>query len=44
MRCFREAGSAFADVTNPSKEEEALYGHRTAGFYGYSHLTGARLL
>jgi threonine dehydrogenase-like Zn-dependent dehydrogenase len=28
------------DVTNPSKEEEALYGHRTAGMHGYSMLTG----
>lgn len=28
------------DCTNPSKEEEKLYGDRTAGFYGYSHMTG----
>ncbi|KAH7277137.1 hypothetical protein KP509_39G035700 [Ceratopteris richardii] len=28
------------DRTNPSKEEEKLYGDRTAGFFGYSHLTG----
>ncbi|CAI2163099.1 18093_t:CDS:10 [Funneliformis geosporum] len=28
------------DVTNPSKEMEELYGHRTAGLFGYSHLTG----
>jgi len=28
------------DNTNPSKEQEALYGHHTAGLFGYSHLTG----
>jgi threonine dehydrogenase-like Zn-dependent dehydrogenase len=28
------------DITNPSKEMEELYGHRTAGLFGYSHLTG----
>jgi len=28
------------DCTNPSKEMETLYGHRTAGLFGYSHLTG----
>lgn len=28
------------DTTNPSKEMEKMYGHRTAGIYGYSHLTG----
>ena len=28
------------DTTNPSKEAEALYGHATAGIFGYSHLTG----
>jgi threonine dehydrogenase-like Zn-dependent dehydrogenase len=28
------------DRTNPSKEMEKLYGHRTAGLFGYSHLTG----
>lgn len=28
------------DYTNSSEEEEALYGSRTAGFFGYSHLTG----
>ncbi|KAK9817774.1 hypothetical protein WJX72_002024 [[Myrmecia] bisecta] len=26
--------------TNSSKKEEKLYGHRMAGFLGYSHLTG----
>ena len=28
------------DNTNPSKEQEMLYGHHTGGFFGYSHLTG----
>jgi len=28
------------DNTNPSKEMEQQYGHRTAGIFGYSHLTG----
>ncbi|KAL9644785.1 hypothetical protein ABK040_012439 [Willaertia magna] len=28
------------DRTNPSKEMEALYGHRTGALFGYSHLTG----
>jgi len=28
------------DRTNPSKEMEDTYGHRTAGLFGYSHLTG----
>lgn len=28
------------DTTNPSKEQEKLYGARTGGYYGYSHLTG----
>jgi len=28
------------DGTNPSKEMEQMYGHRTAGIFGYSHLTG----
>jgi len=28
------------DGTNPSKQMEKLYGHRTAGLFGYSHLTG----
>lgn len=28
------------DWTNPSKEMEETYGHRTAGLFGYSHLTG----
>lgn len=28
------------DYTNPSKEEQQMYGDRTAGFFGYSHMTG----
>jgi len=28
------------DTTNPSKAQEELYGHHTAGFFGYSHVTG----
>lgn len=28
------------DTTNPSVEQEMLYQHRTAGLFGYSHLTG----
>jgi len=28
------------DGTNPSTEMEKIYGHRTAGIFGYSHLTG----
>ncbi|GAQ85860.1 Sorbitol dehydrogenase [Klebsormidium nitens] len=28
-------------VTNPSKEQEAMYGDRTAGMHGYSAMTGA---
>jgi threonine dehydrogenase-like Zn-dependent dehydrogenase len=37
--CKKEQFSA-CDRTNPSKEVEALAGHRCAGFFGYSHLTG----
>ncbi|CAF0933865.1 unnamed protein product [Rotaria sordida] len=37
--CKKEQYSA-CDNTNPSKEMEALIGHRCAGFFGYSHLTG----
>jgi len=29
------------DTTNPSPTQESMYGHRTAGFFGYSHLLGA---
>ncbi|PCC69371.1 Threonine dehydrogenase [Nannocystis exedens] len=31
---------SLCDVTNPSEVMEALYGHCTAGIFGYSHLTG----
>jgi len=37
--CKREEYTA-CEVTNPSKLIEEMYGHRTAAFYGYSHLTG----
>ncbi|GLC33166.1 hypothetical protein PLESTB_000363500 [Pleodorina starrii] len=28
------------DITNPSKDQEMLYGARTAGLFGYAHVTG----
>jgi len=28
------------DNTNDSKKQEALYGHRSAGMFGYTHMTG----
>lgn len=28
-------------VTNPSEEQKAMYGDNTAGFHGYSSMTGA---
>lgn len=31
---------SLCDWTNPSHEMESIYGHRTAGLFGYSHLTG----
>jgi len=31
---------SLCEGTNPSKEMEELYGHRIAGVFGYSHLTG----
>ncbi len=37
--CKHEAYSG-CDNTNPSKEQEILYGHHTGGLFGYSHLTG----
>jgi len=37
--CKRQEYTA-CDTTNPSKLVEAMYGHRTAALYGYSHLTG----
>lgn len=32
--------SSFCDRTNPSTLMNAMYGHRLAGIFGYSHLTG----
>ncbi|KAJ9202161.1 hypothetical protein DTO164E3_3090 [Paecilomyces variotii] len=37
--CQRQEYS-LCDMTNPSKEMEALYGHRISGIFGYSHITG----
>jgi len=37
--CAEEKYS-LCDTTNPAKSTEYLYGHRTAGIFGYSHLTG----
>ncbi|EFJ47484.1 hypothetical protein VOLCADRAFT_101983 [Volvox carteri f. nagariensis] len=37
--CQRGAFSG-CDVTNPSKDQEMLYGARTAGLFGYAHVTG----
>lgn len=37
--CSRQEFSS-CDTTNPSKVQEALYGHRSGGFFGYSHLCG----
>lgn len=37
--CKRKEFS-LCDKTNPSKEMEGMYGHRLAGIFGYSHLTG----
>jgi threonine dehydrogenase-like Zn-dependent dehydrogenase len=31
---------SLCDATNDSKDEKDLYGDRTAGFYGYSKVTG----
>lgn len=31
---------SLCDTTNPSGQQEFLYGHRTAGIFGYSHITG----
>lgn len=41
-KCFycKEGSFSGCDNTNPSKEQAALYGHATAGIFGYSHLTG----
>ncbi|KAI0652251.1 GroES-like protein [Trametes meyenii] len=32
--------SSFCDRTNPSSLQNAMYGHRDAGFFGYAHFTG----
>lgn len=37
--CRRKEFS-LCDRTNPSREMEGIYGHRLAGTFGYSHLTG----
>lgn len=37
--CMREEYS-LCDITNPSSEMEALYGHRMSGILGYSRLCG----
>jgi threonine dehydrogenase-like Zn-dependent dehydrogenase len=37
--CKREEYTA-CNVTNPSEEMQSLYGDRTSGMFGYSHLTG----
>jgi len=41
-KCFycQNGMYSLCDFTNPSKEMEGMYGHRTAGLFGYSHLTG----
>ena len=40
--CFYCQDGVFSscDFTNPSEAQEKLYGHRTCGAFGYSHLTG----
>ncbi|KAJ5385850.1 Formaldehyde dehydrogenase [Penicillium cosmopolitanum] len=40
--CMREEYS-LCDITNPSSEMEALYGHRMSGILGYSRLCGGYL-
>jgi threonine dehydrogenase-like Zn-dependent dehydrogenase len=41
-QCFycKNKDYSCCDCTNPSKEMEEQYGHRTSGMFGYSHLTG----
>jgi len=36
----RDEPYSLCDTTNPSAAMEALYGQRSAGIFGYSHLTG----
>ncbi|KAG0554785.1 hypothetical protein KC19_12G118700 [Ceratodon purpureus] len=45
IACFncwacKEESYSLCESTNPSKEMGVMYGDRTAGLYGYSHLTG----
>jgi threonine dehydrogenase-like Zn-dependent dehydrogenase len=41
-KCFfcKHGDFSGCDRTNPSKDQEMLYGHHTSGMFGYSHLTG----
>ncbi|KAG2450469.1 hypothetical protein HYH02_004970 [Chlamydomonas schloesseri] len=41
-RCRSCSRGAFSgcDVTNPSKDQEMMYGARSAGLFGYAHVTG----
>jgi len=36
----KEGRFSLCDTTNPSGQQEFLYGHRLAGILGYSHVTG----
>ncbi|KAG2440986.1 hypothetical protein HXX76_003839 [Chlamydomonas incerta] len=42
-RCRSCSRGAFSgcDVTNSSKDQEMMYGARTAGLFGYAHVTGS---
>lgn len=45
IACFncwacKEKSYSLCESTNPSKEMDTMYGDRTGGLYGYSHLTG----
>jgi len=41
-KCFYCKKQLFSccETTNPNPEMESLYGHKTSGMFGYSHLTG----
>lgn len=41
-KCSYCHGTMFSscNTTNPSADQEAMYGHRSGGFFGYSHMTG----
>lgn len=41
-RCSYCKGTMYSScaTTNPSADMEAMYGHRSGGFFGYSHMTG----